>query len=621
MTQVDWELSEVAVDFAGYWRWQWLTISGVEAAGVEVEVHDTGVKKAMGRQHFINSFLVILTVLSAAEVRGEDRRIEGTFNHPTDRDRGAAGMPLIRPLESAEYATAAGGILTDAQRRNARRISNAVSRQTTNLPSARRLSDYIWAWGQFLDHDLSLSSTSAGATVNGAAPIAVTESADPLRPNPINMTRSNFTTVGGVREQINEVTSWIDGSQIYGSSMSRALALRTNGGTGAKLLTSPNNLLPFNTTGLPNANNGPTPATQLFVAGDIRANENLLLTALQTVFMREHNRLVDRIAAVHPSLNAEQQYRAARSIVGAELQIITYKEFLPALLGPNAPKVEDYAYDPNVNGSIANAFSTAAYRFGHSAISSNLQLSDSSGASVGTLALANASFNPNMITNNPALIDQMLMGASRQVSQEVDLRVVDAIRDVSFGPPGAGGTDLAAIDIQRGRDHGIPDYNELRGAYGLPTLTNFNQITTNAAAAQRLASVYLDNINNIDAFVGGLAEDHLPGSSLGAMNTAIIVDQFVRSRDGDRLFYLNDAARLYTNGVLRPEIAAVINLNTITLADIIMANTGLTSLSQNLFFVPAGATPVPEPAAIVLATVAGLALLRTRFRTASRPKK
>ena len=82
--------------------------------------------------------------------------------------------------------------------------------------------------------------------------------------------------------------------------------------------------------------------SQLFLAGDIRANENSLLTSLHTVFAREHNRLVDVIAAQQPALNAEQQYQLARKIVGAEMQMITYQEFLPALAGqrPAVPKAE-----------------------------------------------------------------------------------------------------------------------------------------------------------------------------------------------------------------------------------------------------------------------------------------
>ena len=117
----------------------------------------------------------------------------------------------------------------------------------------------------------------------------------------------------------------------------------------------------------------------MFLAGDIRANENLLLTSMQTVFMREHNRIVDRIAATQPGLGAEQQYQLARKIVGAEIQAVTYNEFLPALLGPNAPTAQAYTYLPKVDGTITNSFAHSAFRFGHSALNNSLLLANANG--------------------------------------------------------------------------------------------------------------------------------------------------------------------------------------------------------------------------------------------------
>jgi hypothetical protein len=186
------------------------------------------------------------------------------------------------------------------------------------------------------------------------------------------------------------------------------------------------------------------------------------------------------------------------------------------------------------------------------------------------------------------------MGASLQKSQEIDLKIVDSVRNVLFGPPGAGGTDLMAVDVQRGRDHGIVDYNELRVAYDLPGLTDFNQLPANATTRNSLKTLYGNNIDNVDAIVGALAETHLAGSSLGPLTTAILVNQFTRSRDGDRFFYTGNVNGLYTNGVLNADIAAILNLNTLKLADVIKMNTGLTNISSNLFFAqsPSPATPI-----------------------------
>jgi hypothetical protein len=91
-------------------------------------------------------------------------------------------------------------------------------------------------------------------------------------------------------------------------------------------------------------------------------------------------------------------------------------------------------------------------------------------------------------------------------------------------------------------------------------------------------------VDNIDGFVGGLAEDHVNGSSLGPLFQSIIKGQFERSRDGDSLFFRSNAAGLYTNGTLNASIASLVNLNTVTLADIVQANTGITGLSSNVFF-------------------------------------
>ena len=440
-------------------------------------------------------------------------------------------------------------------------------------------------WGQFLTHDLDLASTSNGSGVNGAANIAV-GAGDILGPNPIAMTRSNFVTQGGIREQVNGITAYIDASNVYGSDATRAAALRTNGGTGAKLVTSANNLPGFNTVGLANDNSGPTPASQLFLAGDVRANENVTLTSMHTVFVREHNRLVDVISAQQPSLSNEQKYQLARKIVGAEMQAVTYNEFLPALLGSaNAPAASDFAYSGQVNAQITQSFAVAAFRFGHTTLSSEMPRVKNDGTTELPVSLAGAFFNPNLLTNNPTLAEDLLRGGATQVAQEVDLKFIDDIRNTLFGPSGAGGADLFALNTQRGRDHGLTDYRQLRPAYNLPAINGFNQIPTTPELRAALQALY-GNINNVDAYVAGLAENHVPGGSLGPLFTNIIASQFERLRDGDRLFYLSNAAGLYNNGALLPSIASIIDLNTIRLSDIIALNTGLTSLQAhgNVFF-------------------------------------
>lgn len=526
-----------------------------------------------------------LSVL-AGTAAAEDRSITGAGNHLGQPDRGAADTAFIRLGYRADYPDFIGDVIvSDAIRANPRTISNTFSPQVGSVPNNRNLSSYVWMWGQFLTHDLDLASTSNGSAVNGSANIAV-GAGDPLGPNPIPMTRSNFATLNGIRQQTNAITTWIDASMVYGSDAARAAALRTNGGTGAKLVTSANDLPGYNTAGLPNDNSGPTPASQLFLAGDVRANENVGLTAMHTVFVREHNRLVDLISAQQPALDDEQKYQLARKIVGAEMQAITYNEYLPALLGPaNAPRAQDYAYNPQVDARITQSFAVAAFRFGHSTLSEQMPRVNNDGTADPSLALRNAFFNPNLLTNDPTYVQDLLKGGATQVAQEIDTQFIDDVRNFLFGPPGAGGMDLVALNIQRGRDHGLADYRQLRPAYGIPPANDFNQIPTTPAMRAALQAIY-GNINNLDAYVVGLAENHVPGGSLGPLFTEIIESQFRRLRDGDRLFYRANAADLYLNGVLRPEIAALVNLDTLRLADVIAWNTGLNSLQYqgNVFF-------------------------------------
>jgi peroxidase len=307
---------------------------------------------------------------------------------------------------------------------------------------------------------------------------------------------------------------------------------------------------------------------------------------VHTIFAREHNRLIDRIAVQQPELNDEQQYQLARKLVGAEIQAITYGEFLPALLGTDAtvPKARQYNYQTGLDASITTAFSHAAFRFGHSAVTSQLELRDGQ-VPAGSLPLRDVFFNPNVIASNPSMVDQLLAGAASQRSEEIDNLVVDDLRNFLFGPPGGGGLDLASLNIQRGRDAGLPTVTGLTRAYQAQTISSFSQLTSDPALAATLSDLY-GIVSNADAWVAGLAQDHVAGASVGNLFKSILESQFRRLRDGDRFFYLGNAAGLYTNGILNPEIAAIVDLENVRLADILAANTDVTSFQQNVFFVP-----------------------------------
>jgi len=391
----------------------------------------------------------------------------------------------------------------------------------------------MWQWGQFLDHDIDLTPVVTPAE---RLDIAVPRGDLWFDPHStgaesIPLARSLYTTVGGVRQQMNQITAFIDASTVYGSDAERANALRTLDGTG-RLKTSAGNLLPFNEAGLPNA---PSSTDAFFLAGDFRANEVPSLTAMHTLFVREHNYWARQIRRDHSELDGNEIYEQARAIVAGELQAITYREFLPVLLGPNA--LPRYAgYDSRVNPGIANEFATAAFRFGHSMLTGDIWRLDSRGRQIadGHLPMARAFFQPDEVVNHG--IDSMLRGLAAQRSEEVDTLMVDGVRNFLFGEPGSGGFDLAALNIQRGRDHGLASYNQTRQDYGLRPARSFADVNPDPAVQANLADVY-DSVDDIDLWVGGLAEPHRPGALVGETVGVILTEQFRRLRDGDRFWY------------------------------------------------------------------------------------
>lgn len=501
------------------------------------------------------------------------RSIDGSNNNATNTDWGMAGVQLRR-LSTASYGDdietpgGSGAI-------SARTVSNAVAAQVGSIENNRNLSDFVWTWGQFLDHDIDLTH---GHTPEEHFPIPVPSGDshfDPMNTGTqeIGLSRSHYDTTTGTdvsnpRQQINSITAYIDASNVYGSDATRAAVLRTF--VDGKLKTSTNNFLPFNTDGLDNAM-GPRP--DFFLAGDVRANEQPSLIAMHTLFVREHNRLTEEMKIANPTWTDEDLYQEARRIVIAQMQAITVNEFLPALFGTDV--LGPYSgYDHTVDAGIANIFSTAAYRLGHSMISPTLLRTDENGDAIadGHLPLLNGFFRPDRIINEGG-IDPVIRGIAEQRMQEIDTKEIDAVRNFLFGPPGAGGFDLAALNIQRGRDHGLAGYNQAREDYGLSRKTSFSEVTSDTTIAAALESVYNGNIDAVDVWIGGLAEDHIAGSSVGELFTTILTDQFQRLRDGDRFWYEH---------YLNP--SEISDINATRLSDIILRNTDIQAIQENVFF-------------------------------------
>ncbi|MDA7501827.1 T9SS type A sorting domain-containing protein [Chitinophagales bacterium] len=529
---------------------------------------------------------LLLLLCSIPAIAQETRSYTGNGNnetHPTWGEAETVFRYIMAPIYADGISEPNG-----QDRPNPRAISNLLYGQDEFIPSTRGISDYGWQFGQLMDHEITFNDENRDGTE--FMPIPVPE-CDPLfDPNcsgqviiPSNRTLADptsGTSIDNPRKTLNSLTPFMDASVIYGIEEERIDWIRTH--EGGKLKTSAGNLLPFNTTdgeynspvdaNAPEmAIEGPPPARH-FISGDLRANEQPGLTSMHTLFMREHNRMCDEYAVSNPAWDDEKRFQEARRYVGALIQSVAYNEWLPALGIDIAPYE---GYDEEVQPTILNAFSAAAFRMGHTLVNNQLIRLDDSGEELnfGSIHIKDAFFNLDPIRLEGG-IDPVLKGLASQTQQQFDTKVVNALRNFLFGPPGAGGLDLVSLNIMRARERGLPDYNTLRVAFGLPAHIEFDDITVNLDRATILEAMYSD-INNIDPWVGMLTEDPLPDCAVGALIHNILKMQFENIRNGDRFWFEVDPA-------FSSEEIEIIN-NT-KLSDIIKRNTSVTSIQDNVFF-------------------------------------
>ncbi len=563
--------------------------------------------------------------------------LDGSGNNRQHPGWGQVGRPYSRVAEP-RYADGIGAMVDGP---SPRLISNRIFNDLgQNVFSENGVSQWGFAWGQFLDHTFGLRETGGRDS-----PIPF-DPADPLEAftndlGAIAFERSAAAPGSGVdspREQVNTVSSYIDAWAVYGGSADRLEWLREGSMDGdvrnndAHLLISATGYLPrVGARGDPSAAPQMELMGRLFgdperavVAGDVRANENIALTSVHTLFAREHNRIVD---ALPDRLPEQAKFQIARRVVMAEIQYVTYNEFLPAL----GIKLRRYrGYDPSVDATLSNEFAVVGYR-AHSMIHGEIEAeAEASHYSLEELQALEAqgveidengeelefAIPLNVAFGNPDLLEaigleQVLAGLGAERQYRNDEMIDNQLRSVLFQLPGPDTPvpsdcmdgpplpecfqtvlDLGAVDIQRGRDHGMPTYNQLREAYGLPPARSFAAITgeeteefpadlardsagvvndpeiidfvslqdadgneltpgsdeadedtvvavRRTTTASRLKAIYGD-VDRVEAFVGMLAEEHVPGTELGELQLAIWTKQFAALRDGDRFFYLND---------------------------------------------------------------------------------
>ncbi len=535
------------------------------------------------------ALFLLLPQTSSQAQSGEFYSIDGSDNNSANPEYGQTLVQLTR-MHTAAYADGiseprGGGINEATTLPNPRDISNALNDQPALNPNSDEISDMFWQWGQFLDHDITLVH-EADPEEEFIIPVAF---GDPHYTLGLDMTlkRSEYDPATGItdpRQQLNSITAWMDGSHIYGSDAVTAAELRT--GDGKMAMTAEGFLIND-----PDNENG----EDQFLSGDVRVNEQPGLTAMHTLFSREHNRLADELKAEFPTLTDEEIYQRARMLVIAEMQQITFNEFLPILLGDGAPG--PYAgYDDTVSPDIAQEFATGCYRFGHSMVSGTINFADLNGDISNTFDLRDVYFNPDVIRDNG--IEGFLYGLTLKEAQTLDLEVVDDMRNLLFVGVGTFGIglDLAALNIQRGRDHGLPSYNDFREAMGMTAATDFTDIDTDTATAQAIGEVY-DSVDDIDLWIGGLSENPVNGGLIGETCAHVIADQFERIRDGDRFW--NEGYDWTSIGFEDndPVLFDGTTVSSVTLKDVINWNSDLNIVTDRsvMYVVDPTVEPTPTP--------------------------
>ncbi|XP_034026229.1 eosinophil peroxidase-like [Thalassophryne amazonica] len=399
-----------------------------------------------------------------------------------------------------------------------------------------------------------------------------------------------------VRQQMNALTAYLDAGQVYGSDEAKANSLRDLSSELGLLRVNPlvsdngRELLPFVKMGVNMCatkgritNDSNAEEVPCFLAGDDRVDENIVLTSLHVLFVREHNRLARALAKLNPSWNGERLYQEARKIIGAYMQIITFRDFLPRIVGPDAMKnqLSTYpGYDEKVDPSIANVFSTAAFRFAHTMIQPfafRLDEEYKEHPDYPSPLLHTAFFTPWRVIEEGGIdpIIRGLIGRQAKLNTQ-DHLMHDELRERLFQFTAHLALDLGSLNMQRGRDHGLPGYNAWRKFCGLSQPRNLQELSgvmKNPKLAKMLMDLY-GTPDNIDVWLGGIAEPFVRGGRVGPLFACLIATQFQKIRRGDRLWWEN-------HGVFTA--AQRESLMNTSSSRIICDNTGITEVPETVF--------------------------------------
>ncbi|KAL3275369.1 hypothetical protein HHI36_020136 [Cryptolaemus montrouzieri] len=549
------------------------------------------------------------------------RSIDGSCNNLQNPTWGASLTPfrrILKPIYEDGFGKPVGWDKTRKYFGYPKPLARLVSTtiiSTYQISPDDEITHMVMQWGQFLDHDLdhSLPAVSSQSwdgidckkTCDYAAPCFPMD-VPPNDPRIRNRRCIDFIRTSAVcgsgmtsvffddiqpREQINQLTSYIDASQVYGYSEDLAKGLRDLNTDGGRLREGPEfsgwkPLLPFATNeGIDCRRNLSESDINCFAAGDIRVNEQSGLIAMHTLWMREHNRLARELKHLNPQWDGDTLFHEARKIVGAAMQHITYKHWLPFIIGKKGmQKLGEYrGYDPNVRAEISNVFATAALRFGHTLINPILHRLNENFQPIreGHLPLRFAFFAPWRVVNEGG-IDPLLRGlftvpAKLKTPTE---NLNSELTEQLFRSAHAVALDLAAMNIQRSRDHALPGYLEYRKFCNMTPVERFEDLRyeiNNEDNLRKLRELY-GHPGNIDVFVGGILEDPVKGGRVGPLFQCLLIEQFRRLREGDRFYYENPS-------VFKPE--QLVQIKQYTLSRVLCDNgDNITKVTKNTFVLP-----------------------------------
>lgn len=482
------------------------------------------------------------------------RTLDGSCNNPIDPTTGMANTPFVRVLP-AQYSD---GVHGPRRARSGRALPSARQLVTTLLPDrdvpSTSTNGLVMSWAQLVSHDIARiqapfprpnTRCCAFANATDTCDRILVPANDRIYRRPglpqatcIGVDRSAAAPcLGASFEQTSTVTHYMDASFVYGSNVATMQRLRE--GRGGRLRTQiimADEFLPMSSDGG-------------LDAGDARVTITPMLAALQTLFMREHNRVARRLTALNPLWSDERTFQETRRVVTAQWQLLSFRDWLQWIIGTDTvqqnsllPSTRTYSQDYNasVPATVSNDFSSAAYRSFHSMVPDEVWLGGGGGEPLQVGALNDVSADAILSTSG---FRRIILGMVFQPRQTQDQFTADEISGGLFRGSNSFGGDLMATDIARGREHGLPGYNDFRELCDLPRAKNFSDFGDTITSAEniRLLGLLYEDPDDVDFIVGGLLEQIDTRDPLASVTSpvfrCVVLDQFRRLKSGDRYFF------------------------------------------------------------------------------------